>query len=303
MSDAKLIETIVQEVMRRIGPMGGRASCGDCTDCGHCAIKKPEMVKNLVDMGACRIGCCPGVGADMPPGLACMIDHTLLKPDASRPEVEKLCEEARQYQFASVCINPTWITLCRDLLAGCPVRVCTVIGFPLGANTTQTKAFETRRAILDGATEVDMVINIGRLKSGDNAGVERDIREVVEQARPHVLTKVILETALLSKEEIVRASLLARAAGADFVKTSTGFASGGATAEDVRLMRQAVGDRMGVKASGGIRDRKVAEEMVEAGATRIGASASVKIVTEAAAPPARPITESVATAAPAKSQY
>lgn len=302
MTDPRLIEAIVQEVMRRLPQSAGASSCGDCTSCGHCAVKKPEMIKSLVDQGACRIGCCPGVGSGMPPTLACLIDHTLLKPDAARPDVEKLCAEALEYNFASVCINPSWVSLCRDKLRGSEVKVCTVIGFPLGANTTQTKAFETRRAILDGATEVDMVIHVGRLKSGDNDYVERDIREVVEQARPNVLTKVILETALLSKEEIVRASLLARAAGANFVKTSTGFASGGATAEDVRLMRQAVGDRMGVKASGGIRDRKVAEEMVEAGATRIGASASVKIVTEAAAVAGAPkaVTES---GAPAKSQY
>jgi deoxyribose-phosphate aldolase len=301
-ADPRVIEAVVEEVLRRIGPIAAQSSCGDCTACGQCAVKRPEAVQHLVNMGACRIGCCPGVGSQMPPTLASMIDHTLLKPDATLAEIEKLCEEARRYTFASVCINPSWVGTCRRLLAGTPVKVCTVIGFPLGANTTQTKAFETRRAILEGATEVDMVIHVGRLKSGDNTYVENDIREVVEQAKPRVLTKVILETALLTDEEKVRASLLSRAAGADFVKTSTGFASGGATVADVRLMRQAVGDRLGVKASGGIRDRKAAEEMVEAGATRIGASASVKIVTEASALPQKPVTES-ARAVAAKSQY
>ncbi|MBI5836095.1 MAG: deoxyribose-phosphate aldolase [Candidatus Eisenbacteria bacterium] len=228
----------------------------------------------------------------MAPTLASMIDHTLLKPDAVQSDFEKLCAEARKFSFASVCVNPGWVPLCRRLLDGAPVKVCTVIGFPLGATTTQTKAFESRRAILDGATELDMVINVGRLKSGDNEYVEKDIREVVEQAGPRVLTKVILETSLLSDEEKIRGCLLSKAAGADFVKTSTGFSTGGATAADIRLMRQAVGGKLGVKASGGIRDRKAAQEMVEAGASRIGASASVKIVTETVAAPAKPVTES-----------
>ncbi len=296
MADPKLVETIVQEVLRRIQPMaGGRSGgCGDCSSCGSCELKRPESVQRLVDMGASRIGCCSGVGCELPPTMAGLMDHTLLKPDALASEVEKLCKEARKHSFASVCVNPSWVARCRVLLADSPVRVCTVIGFPLGANTTQTKAFETRRAILDGATEVDMVLNIGRLKGGDNDYVERDIREVVEQAGPRVLTKVILETALLTNEEKVRACLLARAAGADFVKTSTGFSTGGATADDIRLMRQAVGCDLGVKASGGIRDRKVAEEMVAAGATRIGASASVKIVSDAVAASAPVVTESAA---------
>jgi len=300
-ADPKLVETIVQEVLRRLGPYGSQSTCSDCTACGHCVLKKPEVVQSLVNMGASRIGCCPGVPSGVQPSLARMIDHTLLKADATQADVEKLCEEAKRYSFASVCINPGWVGLCREKLARTPVKVCTVIGFPLGATTTQVKAFEARRAILDGATEVDMVINVGRLKSGDNDYVERDIREVVEQARPRAITKVILETALLTNEEKVRASIISRAAGADFVKTSTGFGPGGATAEDVRLMRQAVGDRMGVKASGGIRDRQQAEAMVEAGATRIGASASVKIVTEAAHAAPKPAGASQPAAA--KSQY
>jgi deoxyribose-phosphate aldolase len=300
--DPRLIETIVQEVLRRIGPAASRSSCGDCTACGQCVLKHPDAVRNIVDMGASRIGCCPGsMPTDVAPPLASYIDHTLLKPDAVKPDFEKLCAEARKFSFASVCVNPGWVSLCRQLLDGSPVKVCTVIGFPLGATTTQVKAFETRRCILDGATEVDMVINVGRLKSGDNDYVEKDIREVVEQTGPRVLTKVIIETSLLTDEEKIRACLLSKAAGADFVKTSTGFSSGGATAADVRLMRQAVGGKLGVKASGGIRDRRIAEEMVEAGASRIGASASVKIVTEtAAAAPAKAVTES---AGSAKSQY
>jgi len=306
--DPRVIETIVQEVLRRIGPLASQSSCGDCTACGQCALKRPDAVRSLVDLGASRIGCRPGLApAQVTPSLASLIDHTLLKPDATRAEIEKLCAEARQFSFASVCVNPSWVPACRPLLEGSPVKVCTVIGFPLGATTTQVKAFETRRAILDGATEVDMVIHVGRLKSGDNEYVERDIREVVEQSGPRVLTKVILETALLTDEEKIRACLLSKAAGADFVKTSTGFSSGGATAADVRLMRQAVGGKLGVKASGGIRDRKAAQEMVEAGATRIGASASVKIVSESATPAAKPVTEgraAGATPSPSgKSQY
>ncbi|MCR4426401.1 MAG: deoxyribose-phosphate aldolase [Firmicutes bacterium] len=210
--------------------------------------------------------------------LASMIDHTLLKPDATEAQIRKVCEEAIQYRFASVCVNPTNVALCASLLKGTGVRVCTVIGFPLGATTPTAKAMETRDAIANGAQEVDMVINVGALKSGNYDLVKRDIQAVVDAAAGKAVTKVILETALLSDEEKIRACLIAKYAGADFVKTSTGFGPGGATAEDIALMRRTVGESMGVKASGGIRDTQTAEKMVKAGATRIGASASVAIV-------------------------
>ncbi|OCA84432.1 deoxyribose-phosphate aldolase [Bacillus sp. FJAT-27225] len=211
--------------------------------------------------------------------IAAMIDHTLLKANATRAEITKLAEEASEYKFASVCINPAWVKTAAQLLEKSPeVKVCTVIGFPLGASTPETKAFETRNAIENGATEVDMVINIGALKDGDDELVERDIRAVVEAAKGKALTKVIIETSLLTDEEKVRACKLSVKAGADFVKTSTGFSTGGATVEDVRLMRETVGPEIGVKASGGVRSREDALAMVEAGATRIGASSGVAIV-------------------------
>ncbi|MFH1276845.1 MAG: deoxyribose-phosphate aldolase [Candidatus Eisenbacteria bacterium] len=214
----------------------------------------------------------------MPRDIARMIDHTILRADATRGEVDKLLEEAKRHRFASVCINPCWVKHCRDALYGTDVKVCTVVGFPLGANATETKAFEARRACYDGAEEIDMVINVGALKSGDPVLVERDIRAVVESAGPRRAVKVILENAYLTREEKIagcRASLRAKAG---YVKTSTGFGPTGATVEDVRLMREAVGPRMGVKAAGGIRTRGDAEEMIRAGATRVGASASVAIV-------------------------
>ncbi|MEQ8191835.1 MAG: deoxyribose-phosphate aldolase [Candidatus Eremiobacterota bacterium] len=214
--------------------------------------------------------------------LAELIDHTLLKPDATKQEIIKLCEEARKYKFASVCINPTNVSLARDLLAGSPVKVCTVVGFPLGADTSVTKAMETRDAVANGADEIDMVINVGALKAGDYNLVLHDIKSVVDAAGGR-LVKVILETALLNREEKIKACELSKEAGADFVKTSTGFGPGGATAEDIALMREVVGKYMGVKASGGIRDYKKTMEMVKAGATRIGASASVSIVENKAA--------------------
>ncbi|MFY4774875.1 deoxyribose-phosphate aldolase [Metabacillus sp. RGM 3146] len=210
--------------------------------------------------------------------IAKMIDHTALKAETTREQVEKLCEEAKQHHFASVCINPTWVETAAKLLDGSDVKVCTVIGFPLGANTPETKAFETKDAIEKGAAEVDMVINIGALKGKDYDLVERDIKSVVEAAKGKALTKVIIETSLLTDDEKVKVSELAVKAGADFVKTSTGFSTGGATVQDIRLMRKTVGPDIGVKASGGVRDRKGAEEMIEAGATRIGASAGVSII-------------------------
>ncbi|KQC48120.1 deoxyribose-phosphate aldolase [Geobacillus stearothermophilus] len=210
--------------------------------------------------------------------IANMIDHTLLKPEATKEQIVQLCAEAKQYGFASVCVNPSWVKTAARELSGTDVRVCTVIGFPLGATTPETKAFETKNAIENGAREVDMVINIGALKSGADDWVERDIRAVVEAAAGKALVKVIIETALLTDDEKVRACQLAVKAGADYVKTSTGFSGGGATVEDVALMRKTVGDNVGVKASGGVRDRKTAEAMIEAGATRIGTSSGVAIV-------------------------
>jgi len=209
--------------------------------------------------------------------LASMIDHTLLKPDATHHQIEKLCHQARQYHFASVCVNPAYVSLAKRLLAGSNVKVCTVIGFPLGSTTPTVKAIEAREAIANGADEIDMVINIGALKSGNDSLVLEDIKAVREATRGKVL-KVIIETAYLTREEKIRACKLAKKAQADFVKTSTGFGPGGATVEDVKLMREVVGPNMGVKASGGIRDCKTAWEMVKAGATRLGTSASIAIV-------------------------
>ncbi|HVP58096.1 MAG TPA: deoxyribose-phosphate aldolase [bacterium] len=214
------------------------------------------------------------MGKDVAP----LIDHTLLKPDASRSEIEKLCREAREFEFASVCVNPCWVKLASSMLQATRVKVCSVVGFPLGAAKKEVKAYETRRAILDGASEIDMVMNVGAMKSQDYKLVEDDMREVKETCGRAVITKVILETALLTNPEKIKACELAKKAGLDFVKTSTGFGPGGATVEDVRLMRSVVGEEMGVKAAGGIRDAETAARLIEAGATRIGASASVKIV-------------------------
>jgi deoxyribose-phosphate aldolase len=214
----------------------------------------------------------------MTKNVAKMIDHTLLKADATKLEIEKLCVEANEYNFASVCVNPTWVKDSATLLSGTEVKVCTVIGFPLGATASETKAFETTNAILNGATEVDMVINIGALKDKQDDLVERDVRAVVEAAKGKALVKVIIETALLTEEEKVRACKLSVSAGADFVKTSTGFGPGGATLEDIKLMRDTVGPGIGVKASGGVRDAKSAHDLIEAGATRIGASSGIAIV-------------------------
>lgn len=209
--------------------------------------------------------------------LARMIDHTILKADATEAEVTKLCKEALEYNFASVCVNPAMVKLAASLLKGSEVEVCTVIGFPLGANQTSVKAFETLETIKDGATEVDMVINIGKLKEGNLEYVKNDIEAVVNAAKGKALTKVIIESCLLTDEEKVTACKLSKEAGADFVKTSTGFSTGGATAADIKLMRETVGKELGVKASGGVRSREDALQMIENGATRIGASASIAI--------------------------
>jgi len=210
--------------------------------------------------------------------IASMIDHTLLKQDATKEQVEKICAEAKEYTFASVCVNPTWVKISAELLTGTPVKVCTVIGFPLGASTPETKAFETADAINNGAGEIDMVLNVGALKSQDLDLVKRDIEAVVNAAKGKAIVKVILETCLLTKEEIKVASQLSKDAGADFVKTSTGFSTGGATFEDVALMREVVGPDLGVKASGGVRSLEDVQKMIEAGATRIGASSGVQIM-------------------------
>lgn len=282
-NEAELVERITRQVLSALLAQGG--ALGVCIECGaegcRCVERQPDKVRAVLDAGATRIGGRPGV---LPPdrALARYIDHTLLKPDATSRQVEQLCAEAREYHFASVCVNPTFVPLCARLLRGSDVVVCTVIGFPLGATTIETKAFEARQAIRDGAREVDMVLAIGRLKAGENEYVRRDIARVVEAAHDGgALCKVILETALLTDEEKVIASTLAVRAKADFVKTSTGFASGGATVHDVALMRAAVGQAAGVKASGGIKGLSDAQALIAAGATRIGASAGVRIVAEA----------------------
>lgn len=206
-----------------------------------------------------------------------LIDHTLLAPDATKAQIEKLCEEARKYEFASVCVNPGWIRLSKSLLKDSPVKVCTVIGFPLGATMMASKISEAKESLFEGADELDMVINVGRLKDHDDGYVETEIRELKKVCGEHVL-KVIIETCLLTEEEKTRACLLAKNAGADFVKTSTGFSKGGATVEDVKLMRETVGPDMGVKASGGVKSKEDLVKMVEAGATRIGTSHGVDLV-------------------------
>ena len=210
--------------------------------------------------------------------FATYIDHTLLKAETKKEEILKLCEEARTYSFASVCVNPTWVKTAAEALAGTPVKVCTVIGFPLGASTSEVKAFETTDAIQNGAGEIDMVINIGALRGGDDATVKKDIEAVVQAAKDQAIVKVIIETALLTEQEKRKACELSVLAGADFVKTSTGFSNGGATEDDVKLMRAVVGPEMGVKASGGVRSFEEMKKMIDAGATRIGASSGVQIM-------------------------
>src|SRR3954470_17223152 len=238
-------------------------------------------LERIVDAGAERIGIVLG-NTGTAHDWAALIDHTLLKPEASESDIRKLCDEAAQFGFASVCVNPGWVKKASEFLRGSGVPVCTVIGFPLGATLPDVKAYEARRAIFNGAREVDMVINIGALKSGDDCAVEDDIKAVVEAAHEnHILCKVIIETALLTDEEKVRACLAAKNAGADFVKTSTGFSKGGATVHDVSLMRKTVGRALGVKASGGVKGIDDARAMFETGATRIGASVGVKIAQEA----------------------
>src|SRR5205823_9595630 len=237
----------------------------------------PDRLRGVIDAGATRVGVHATGGA--PAAVASMIDHTLLKPDATKRQIEELCREAAQFKFATVCVNPTWVATCARLLAGSGVGVCSVVGFPLGATTADVKGYETQRAIFDGAREIDMVINVGALKSDDLRGVERDIEAVTAPCREcGALSKVIIEAALLTDDEKVTASTLAKAAGADFVKTSTGFAAGGATAADVRLVRGVVGPTMGIKAAGGIRDFATVKIIVAAGATRVGTTAGDNIM-------------------------
>ena len=265
MNREALVEAITREVL---------AALTDRYD----VAKTGEKVRSVIANGADRVAF-HGEPEDVPLDMAQYIDHTLLKPDATAEEIDKLCAEAVEYGFASVCINPTWVKRAANNLRGTPVPVCTVIGFPLGATTPEIKAMEARKALRDGAKEVDMVINIGALKSGDNDLVYNDIAKVVDAAHEGgAICKVILETALLTDEEKVIASALSKRGKADFVKTSTGFGPGGATVYDVALMRETVGPDMGVKASGGVRTADDAEDLIAAGATRIGASAGIEIV-------------------------
>jgi len=265
MNREELIEAVTREVL------GALAAGYDICD-------TPEKVRHVVANGADRVSF-HGEAADVPLDLAKYIDHTALKPDVTAADIDQLCNEAEEFNFASVCINPTWVKRASRALRGSGVPVCTVIGFPLGATTPEIKAMEARRALRDGARELDMVINVGALKSGDYDLVKTDIEKVVDAAHETgAICKVILETGLLTDEEKVIASALAKSAKADFVKTSTGFSGGGATVYDVALMRETVGPDMGVKASGGVRTAEDAEDMIAAGATRIGASAGVQIV-------------------------
>jgi deoxyribose-phosphate aldolase len=289
----QLVELITRKVQARLqapqtslsqlaprdrGPCNNDEAPGeDCAGCGSCVVRRPWSVRAMEGAGAMRVGSAPGVGA-VSADLARMIDHTLLKPDATRDEVVTLCEEARQHRFASVCVNTTWVPLCKALLAGTQVMVCAVVGFPLGAMTPSAKAYEAREAVRQGAREIDMVLNIGALKSKDYETVFEDICRVVKASTPAGV-KVILETSALTQEEKIIACALSKLAGAAFVKTSTGFGKGGATVEDVALMRSLVGGELGVKASGGVRTAEDVVKMAQAGANRIGASASVAIVT------------------------
>jgi len=286
--DIKTVETLVEIITREVLlAMIEQEEKSKNPPGATCVVEVANGVKvktcfdnagHVVSAGAERLTSTVGVIPE-DTALAGMIDHTLLKPDATSDQIAQLCFEAKKYHFASVCVNPTHVKLCADLLKDSEVKVCTVIGFPLGATSPEVKAFETRNALDNGATEIDMVINIGALKAGDTNLAARDIHGVVEVAHAaNALVKVIIETALLTDEEKVVACLLAKEAGADYVKTSTGFSGGGATVHDIALMRRTVGPTLGVKASGGIHTHEEAEALVAAGATRIGASAGVKII-------------------------
>lgn len=276
-----LVELVVRELMT-LTPAGcGSAADAVCTECSVCATVCAHHSRNMVEAGATRIGARLGI-EKIPVDIAQYIDHTLLKPEATAAEIDRLCDEAGQYHFAAVCVNPPFVKRCAERLRASGVAVAAVVGFPLGAHTTESKLFETQQAMIDGATEIDMVINVGALKAKNDGYVRDDIRAVVESGHARGgLVKVIIEAALLNDEEKIRACQLARDAGADFVKTSTGFGPGGATAHDVSLMRATVGPSIGVKAAGGVRTLAQAQQMIAAGATRIGASAGVTIVKEA----------------------
>ena len=287
-----LIEAIAAEVYLRLthpsvgGAAGAELNELQCPSCrGDCAFTCQHRTERIVSAGACRVSMTPPVPAGLASalGLAALIDHTLLRPEATQADILRLCDEARQHGFASVCVNPYWVPRVAERMRGTRVRVATVVGFPLGATLPAVKRQEAARAIHVGAQEIDMVVNVGALRSGDLESVRLDIAGVVEVSHAGgAPVKVILETALLDDEQKVAGCLLAQAAGADFVKTSTGFGPGGATVYDVELMRFVVGQSLGVKAAGGIRTLEDIERMVSAGATRIGASASVKILEEAA---------------------
>lgn len=289
MADERWIEELTRRVVRKVlaeyrtGGGGDRGSWLSVsgktpTGSGACLLSDDaRLMRGYIDLGAARLGFCPEA-CRIPADLAGFIDHTVLKPDATGEDIEKLCREAAEYHFASVCVNPMWVPFAGSLLTGSGVAVCTVVGFPLGATETEIKALETRRAVQQGATEIDMVIPVGALKGGDYQAVFQDIAAVRRESLGVACLKVIIEAALLTDQEKVAACTLSRDAGADYVKTSTGFAKGGATVADVRLMRRVVGQEVGVKAAGGIKDRSTADAMIAAGANRIGASAGVKIL-------------------------
>jgi deoxyribose-phosphate aldolase len=290
--DAATIERLVEQITHQVlialdekstdAPVTATSHDPNCPDCESQGVQhRPHLVRQAMEAGASRFSATLGI-QHVDGDIARLIDHTLLKPDATQAQIAQLCHEARQYGFAAVCVNPTHVKLCSELLAGSDVAVCTVVGFPLGATPPEVKAYEAQQAIDDGATEIDMVINIGGVKGGESDLVERDIATVTRTCHNNgAICKVIIEASLLTEEEKVRACELAKKAGADYVKTSTGFGPGGATVSDVALMRRVVGPGMGVKAAGGIGTYSDAKGMVEAGATRIGASAGVSIVQEA----------------------
>ena len=283
------VETVTQKVLQALvttkGSGGAAGSAAGhrfdriCAECiGNCVANCTAKVRSMVEAGAERVSY-GGNGADVPADLAKYIDHTLLKPAATTEQIDRLCEEAKQYGFIAVCVNPVWVKRAVSNLRGTGVKVASVVGFPLGATIPEIKAMEARRALREGAREIDMVLNVGALKSGDHDLVQRDVAGVSEACREvGALNKVILETVLLSDEEKVVASRLAQQAKAHYVKTSTGFGGGGATVFDVALMRETVGPKMGVKASGGVGSAEEAQQMIAAGATRIGASAGIKMV-------------------------
>jgi deoxyribose-phosphate aldolase len=287
MEQQQLIEKITDEVLKTLSAKGAAepgvspatgASCpADCTGCYLCVTNNLDGVKTILNGGASRVSSTIGV-VNVPADVGKYIDHTLLKPEATREQYEQLCDEAAEFGFYSVCVNSYWVAFCARRLRGKDVKICSVIGFPLGAMDSRSKAFETRGAIENGASEIDMVINVGALKSGDLTAVEKDISAVARACRSTTVLKVIIETCLLTDDEKVLACETSKKAGAHFVKTSTGFSKGGATAHDIALMRRVVGPSMGIKASGGVRTYEDAKLMIESGATRIGASASVKIV-------------------------